>query len=361
MSCDSLNRHRRRSSAPTCIESLEPRELLSASHRAIIIVHPGDSIQAAIDAAAPNTDVLIQPGTYAQSFTVNKAGIHVIGQGQAGHHGVTLTNPGGADDGVSATAGANGFELDNVLVQGFNVNGVFLAGVDGFTLAGVIAQNEGDYGLFPVHCADGVITGCVASGNADTGIYVGQSQNVSVLGCTAFDNVEGITIENSSLVRVAGNVAHDNTAGISAVLLPLLSVKTSSDIQIVGNVVANNNHFNFGDQADPASSLPPGIGILVLGTDHTLVAGNVVTGNGFVGIGVGSSLLFGAITGLPPAIFADIEPNPDNDLVEFNVALHNGFNPIPIFGGADLIWDGSGTGNHWRFNVFATSTPATLP
>jgi hypothetical protein len=37
--------------------------------------------------------------------------------------------------------------------------------------------------------------------------------------------------------------------------------------------------------------------------------------------------------------------------------------PDPLFDAlrADLIWDGSGTGNCWSRNVFASSTPAQLP
>jgi hypothetical protein len=61
------------------------------------------------------------------------------------------------------------------------------------------------------------------------------------------------------------------------------------------------------------------------------------------------------------SVFDGIEPNPDNDLVAFNIVKGNGTVPIPIFGGADLIWDGSGTNDHWRFNFFDTSEPGTLP
>ena len=57
------------------IELLEPRQLLSGtSHRPSLAVHVGDSIQAAVDAALPGTDILIDPGTYTQSVTVAKAG-----------------------------------------------------------------------------------------------------------------------------------------------------------------------------------------------------------------------------------------------------------------------------------------------
>src|SRR5439155_21370348 len=61
----------------------------------------------------------------------------------------------------------------------------------------------------------------------------------------------------------------------------------------------------------PYTTLFRSSGILVVGTDRTTVSQNVVTGNAFTGIAVGSTLLLGALAGLPPEAFADIEPNPD--------------------------------------------------
>src|SRR4051812_16271249 len=43
--------------------------------RATIVVHPGESIQAAINAAGPFTRILVLPGTYRESLTVTKDGI----------------------------------------------------------------------------------------------------------------------------------------------------------------------------------------------------------------------------------------------------------------------------------------------
>jgi parallel beta-helix repeat protein len=342
--------------APIVFESLETRLCLS---HAPVVVHAGESIQAAVDAAAPGTDILIEPGLYSQSVVVAKADIHVIGR--TGGGGVTIQNPGGVDNGIFANVAAAGFALQNVTVQGFGENGVLLVGVDGFEIDNVIAQNNHAYGLFPVHCSNGDIDHCVASGQSDTGIYLGQSHDVTIEHCTAFGNVEGITVENSSHVDVAHNLAFDNVAGISAMLLPLLSVKTSSDITIEHNTVLNNNHMNFGDSDDPESFLPSGIGVLVLGVDNGHVSHNIVAGNQFVGIALASSLLFGQFAGIPPIFFSDIEPSPDNNTIDHNVLAGNGTQPIPVFGGADLLWDGSGTDNHWEHNVFATSIPSVLP
>src|SRR5262249_52120080 len=101
----------------------------------------------------------------------------------------------------------DGFTLSNIAVTGFESDGVMLVGVKHFLLSHVTATNNAEYGLFPIFSADGVITHCTASGSSDTGIYVGQSHNIVVTKSTAFDNVNGIEIENSTNVVAANNSA----------------------------------------------------------------------------------------------------------------------------------------------------------
>src|SRR5205814_4051494 len=144
--------------------------------------------------------------------------------------------------------------------------------------------------------------------------------------------------------------------------LPGLDVKTTSDVLVAGNLVHDNNHPNFAPPGDLASFVPSGSGILIVGADRATVEGNAVSGNQFTGIAVGSTLLLGALAGLPPEAFADIEPNPDHARIVRNTVTGNGgASPIPFLPAVDLLWDGSGTGNCWRRNTFGTSAPATLP
>jgi parallel beta-helix repeat protein len=329
---------------------------------AVEIVHPGESIQAAVDAGQPGTEVLIEPGTYFQSVVVSTPNIIIAGLTGPHGEGVTIQNPGGADDGVTATPSASGFTLTNLTVRDFGVDGVLLEGVTGFTLANITALDNGEYGLFPVFSSFGLITGCTASGHHDTGIYVGQSAFVGVAGNRTFDNVNGIEIENSSHIAVVGNETSNNTAGILVDLLPGLDVTTSSDIVLAHNFVHDNNRPNDGDPGSIESFVPSGTGILVLGADNVTIENNRITGNNFVGIGVASSLLLAQIAGLPPSDFTGIEPNPDGTLVVSNYVVGNGSaSPLPGIPGADLLWDGSGTNNFWVGNIFDTSVPGILP
>jgi len=328
-----------------------------------ILVSTGSSIQAAVDAATPNSIIKIQPGVYNEAIVVNKAGIQLIGLDGPGGQGVIIQNPGEEDDGIRVLDAGDGFVLKNVTVQNFEENGVFLVRVDGFTLSHVTAINNGEYGLFPVLSSNGTIEHCSASGHSDTGIYVGQSTHITMEFNTAFANVNGLEVENCSNIIVQKNHSYDNVCGILSVLLPGLTIKTSSEILIADNHVHDNNHINFAEPGGFEAFVPSGSGILVVGTDHTTVQDNKVRDNNFTGIAVVSTLAIGALAGLPPAAFADIEPNPDNTKIIENDLFHNGAAPpqgLPLPGN-DLLWDGSGTNNCWSKNSFTISFPAVLP
>src|SRR5213596_75228 len=323
-----------------------------------IIVHAGSSIQAAVDVAGPGTVIQIEPGTYAEAIHISVPHLALVGQRGRDGAGVVIENPGGQDNGVSVDQGSDGFVLLNVTVRGFGENGILLSGVNGFLISEVTAQDNGEYGLFPVHSSHGVIERCRASGHNDTGIYVGQSHDVIVRHSVAFGNVNGIEFENSQRVRGVANETYDNVVGILVVLLPGLEVKTTSDVLVAGNRVHDNNHRNFAPPGDPASFVPSGSGILVVGADRVTVRNNRVAGNRLTGIGVASTLVLGQLAGLPPSAFGDIEPDPDDDRIVHNVVRGNGgTSPIPFLPAVDVLFVPAGTGNCWRANRYERSFP----
>ena len=346
-------------SSPTAIA---PEIAAVRARPADVVVTPGHSIQAALDGASPGAVIRIEPGVYAEAVTVSTPRIRIIGDGEPGQ--VVLENPGDEENGILVTETGDHFSLANVTIRGFEENGALLDGVEHFLITDVVTEDNGEYGLFPVHSAFGLIQRSSASGHSDTGIYVGQSRNVVIRESVAFGNVNGFEIENCSLVRLEDSEAYGNTAGILVVLLPGVDVGESANIQVVRNHIHDNDLANFADPEDIAAAVPQGSGILVVGTDRTRVKFNTVTGNDFVGIGVGSTLLLGALGGLPPEAFADIEPNPDLVRIQHNVVTGNGDAPPPLplpLPGVDLLWDGSGTNNCWGSNTFETSVPSPLP
>jgi hypothetical protein len=128
----------------------------------------------------------------------------------------------------------------------------------------------------------------------------------------AYENVSGFEIENCTDVDASWNESYNNTAGLLVFLLPGLQVKSSSNILVAHNKIHDNNHVNF---APPDGGfevyIPQGTGILLLGADNTTIEHNTIGNNNFVGIATVSTLVLGALAGIPPEAFADIEPNPD--------------------------------------------------
>lgn len=329
-----------------------------------IIVHHGGSIQAAVDAAKAGDLIQIEAGVYNETILVDKPGIQLIGFSCNPSEKVIIQNPGDADNGIKVTDAGDGFTLKNVTVQNFKQNGVILVHVDNFLLSHVTTVNDGAYGLFPLFCNNGVVEYCTASGHDDTGIYVGQSDNVAMQYNIAYGNVNGLEVENCRNVVVFKNHSYDNVAGLLVILLPGLTIKTASGVLVTENNFENNNHVNFGDPEDGFEALvPSGTGILNVGADNVTIKNNKIANNNFTGIATVSDLVLGALAGLPPEAFADIEPNPDNSKITDNILTNNGTNPpagLPL-PGVDLLWDGSGTNNCWKDNTHTSEYPAPLP
>ncbi|GAA4741629.1 right-handed parallel beta-helix repeat-containing protein [Flavisolibacter ginsenosidimutans] len=325
-----------------------------------IVVQPGTSIQAAINAVPNGSVIKILQGTYSESIVVNKPGITLTGEGN-----VVIQNPGDVSIGIQVVKGADGFALSNVTVQGFKDRAVEIKEINGLLLSHVtaIGNNKEEFGLFVQYCTNGTIEHCEATGHTDTGIFVGESTGVSLAQNESFANTIGIETENASRITIDKNHMHDNSAGILCLLVPGKSTSESSNITITKNQIRDNNHANL--QTDPSELefiLPTGIGILILGVDNMLVEDNHVTGNQYTGIGVVTTAILGPTPG--------IDPVSDNVKVVSNQVKNNGFNPqslyFPTYFASDLLWLGpdfgaTGTGNCWSKNLYDTSFPATLP
>jgi len=175
--------------------------------RRTIVVRPGQSIQAAVDRAAPGTTIYVLAGTYRElsdpvnGLEINKSGLRLIGQTtkkkrvvlqNAGNqrNGIVVVPPDrndcmgchedmappfklrpGVEKGpVNADPAIYGFEIRGFTIDGFVNNGLFTERVDGFKIIDVESVGNRNYGIFPTLSRNGLVTHSFASGADDSGI-----------------------------------------------------------------------------------------------------------------------------------------------------------------------------------------------
>jgi nitrous oxidase accessory protein NosD len=346
--------------APGIVFAAASLLLATAVSAKTITVHPGDSIQAAVDHASPGDTIKVFPGTYHEAgapcpddpshicaVSVTKPGISLVGmsklkphdlkdnpgKGKAkGHHGppdsgaVILENAGGQERGIAfVPAGVDpttcmssdssrlaGASVSGFTVNGFDGDGIFLLCVDGFAVRFDETNDNGEYGIFPSHSTNGAVQFNLATGSNDTGVYIGQSRNVHVDHNLARGNVSGFEIENCHDVRLDHNVSTGNTGGILSFTLPFLDEKQNAQNRIDHNWVQANNKANTClDPSDAVCGVPRGTGILVLAADQNRVDHNLVLNNDSYGIAVANFCVAQQIPD-DACTALGIEPNSDD-------------------------------------------------
>lgn len=317
-----------------------------------IIVHPGESIQAALSQMPRTADswiVQIQPGIYHETVSVDRSGVTLIGEvtgsGPEDRPILDGTVEGGRLLKDAVIVSGAYFTMQGFTVRNYSGNGVTTSKTHHITLRDIIADNSGRYGVYPVESEDIIIDKCVATGISDAGIYVGQSRRATVTNCRVYKNVAGIEIENTVDALVENNEAYDNTAGLLAFVLPNNPSKVGQNCTMRNNNVHDNNRANWGDPTAIVSKVPAGIGFAVMAADGTVIENNQITGNRSVGVAIiGLAQLISDPTGI------DVEPDPDRTMLRKNTYSGNGKDPDPGLGGAgfkggDILWDGHGKDN----------------
>ena len=331
------------------------------------------TIQAAVDAAQAGDTILVPPGTYRESVLVDKSDLTIVGSraaiiDAAGFRTGIRVGTGrisrGGPSPVCPPLAVEGFTLSGLTIKHASFSGVFLVGVDGYHLTGTRYVDNPVYGPFPVCSLNGridfnhVVGGGSAVGpSLDTGIYVGDDDQVTVRHNWVTNYVIGVVVENTIHTTVNDNLLKQNTAGIYVAVFPDHPRPFTDDVVIERNQVLHNNLPNPvpAGSGDEIGLVPTGAGVVNLGGDHVVIRHNRVLGNDSLGVAVVQNLLAPA----DPRI----EPNPDFNEVRGNVILHNGRHPDPVRAitpGADIVYDGTGTGTCFANNIFATEFPAGI-
>lgn len=226
-------------------DPLSPRTATGSSQDTVRVVRPGQSIQAAVDAARTGDTVLITKGTYRENVRIRTDGLTIRGQGTD----TVLLQPEQEDMSAECHFGngvcvdgeesnrVSGVRITSLQIRGFTANGIAGGYTDRLRVDGVLFRDSG------------------------TAVDLSASAGSAITGNTITDNSYGIVFRGTSSSNAgAGNVVSGNT--VTGTKGTAVLVVYDSRVRITGNRMSGNCG-----------------GVVLLGGRDIAVRDNTVTGN----------------------------------------------------------------------------------
>ena len=289
------------------------------------VLYPGDSIQAAVDAASPGDTIILMPGEYfgpdgaRRAVRIKKDGIRLIGKpdgddkvilrpGLDNEDGILVEPEGGS----SCDCVIEGSVIKGITVEGFPGNGIKVEFVNNFQILNNESINNLENGIQPELSANGLVKNNLSYGSLDSAMWLEGVTNVRAIGNVLHSSVTGLEVTISKDLVIVDNEMYNNTVGMglyhpSAASEPALPVM--EDWKVMNNYIHDNNLPNGAPGGLPAL-LPPGGGVLLMGVSDNKLAGNLIENNDFFGLAV-IDFCF-ALTGSPgPCGIRTTPPGPN--------------------------------------------------
>jgi nitrous oxidase accessory protein NosD len=324
------------------------------------VVHPGESVQQAVDRAHPGDTILLLPGTYRGSVLITVSGVTIRGAGGA----TVITPAAGATGSATEPLGGScatpthgicvlgtpghrvtGVVIESLTVSGFAKNGISGSETDRMTVRDVLVEHNGEEGISQEKSTRGVLTDNQARDNGQAGIFVtniafGKAGGLDTEGTVIADNTMtgnrfGADLRRARNLAFQDNTVTGNCSGVFVVGDD--GVPRAGALTVHDNQVSANNKY-----CPPAGRLPylQGIGIVLTGVEDTVLTDNWIYGN------VGAAPMSGGIV-----LFRSYKGGPDTgNRIAGNTVVNN----MP----ADMADRDGGPGNTFTGNVCRTFEPA---
>jgi hypothetical protein len=342
----------------TTASSASPTRHHRSGHRVLLVcngtrhcphvkgVHYFRKLQLAVDRARNGDYILVWPGTYKQSTTVQRghgltSGLHIRGMDR---NGVLFD---GKKTGGSAVhvLGVNKTWVENMTGENYqtgSANAFYWTGVDGYWGNYLTAYNNGDYGIYAYDStSSGKVPATFAfdygSWNADSGIYIGGCRdcNAVIIHSRAQHNPIGYSGTNAGGELFLLNSEWDhNASGIVPNTLTSEPDPPQEGVFIANNYVHDNNAHNTPGSGITAIA-PVGNGIEIAGGSGNVVRNNLIVHEKHTGV----------------VLHWLYSPPMDNQVI------YNKFRKVGYSGkagDADVAFDGTGSQNCEDHNVDMT-------
>lgn len=339
-----------------------PASAVSFQAARTLTVHPGESIQKAVDAARAGDTVLVQAGTYHESVTVKTSGLTLRGVGPrtviVPPEKKAVPSPKAA---VGCVEGGKGIcvvglrnkpvtdvTVSDLKLTGFSRVGLWSLATDRLTVQRVRAEKNGQWGISQEHSTRGVFRNNVARDNGDAGLYLANttmsekgatdSRGLVVEGNTLEGNRNGLTVLRLRNLTVQRNYLTGNCTGM--IVIGDENKPQAGALTVSENHVLRNNKY-----CAKTARLPfvQGSGIVLSGAESVLLTHNVVAGNSGRSPLSGGVVLFKSMVGA-----ANAKNRVDENWLTGNAP-------------ADLVnQNASKSGNLFRGNFCRVSIPAGL-
>lgn len=197
-----------------------------------IYVHPGDSIQQAIDNSSSGEIIAVYPGLYKENLVVDKSLGIMSKPGKSTETIIEAADP--EKDIFHITA-------DNVTIRGFNITGTNRVGIYYTGSDGIIEGNKllfNGYGIYLRKAENITVENNNASKNGrgiylkDSSINILKNNEVSYNWIYGEEHRNGILLQNSNNNKLTGNNVSRNWDGIR--------LKNSSNNELNKNAVIDN-------------------------------------------------------------------------------------------------------------------------